>query len=296
LGAIRIKMKEFILIIILTSVFKIGYSQFEIPQEIGIRYYIGGDYRHNGKRGVSSDVDSALFIWNGENRVFESEKVFFKRDLIPYVNWRMKRKRNLNKNPSMNFIYHNYYKEKHILELIKWTKVDNYRKYRVKNEALVDILEEKYWDTIMVPKDFSILYFGIDSINFDLHYNYFKALMRTENETGEELVEYETFNSSQEILNKLMQENLGGYYNSSYSEFVIVSLNFSDRRIRLSQSYLGGGNIKWRITEKGNEPIEVVNPRLNDLVIRLLPEEYSQIRQLGEYRDLKRMFYKLIEK
>ena len=120
--------------------------------------------------------------------------------------------------------------------------------------------------------------------------------MRTENETGGELLVYETFNSSQEILNKLVQENLGGYYNSSYSEFVIVSLNFSDRRIRLSQSYLGGGNIKWRITEKGNEPIEVVNPRLNDLVIRFLPEEYSRIRQLGEYRDLKRIFYELIEK
>ena len=84
---------------------------------------------------------------------------------------------------------------------------------------------------------------------------------------------------------------LRGYDNTraySFTEWLKVKFEYRNNEYILSQRYLGDNNFKWRVM-KNNIPYQqaILSPKLNDLIVSILPRGVECRKSLGEYKKKK---------
>ena len=263
-------------------------SQTQLPDSIIVVYYIGGDYRDDNIRGAFDDKDSLTLKYIKESKSYESKTSTHYHEIYPYENDEFQQ--NINLEPKLIRYSNIEVKEKNILTLLKMKDIENYQQHVVIDTFWSNSDTQKefliFSDTIYIPEDFSISYYGIDS-NYVQHFcEYYENKLIDEDYFYKSKGRCEGRFRSEELLGWLIELGMEDISVSSYVSYVSILLKYGERTIEYFQSYPGEFETEWTISSSKNDSeIKILNPRINDIISEMLPSYFSRKSKLLEYSD-----------
>lgn len=275
-------------------------SQSLLPEKIKIKYYSGGDYREKGIRGAYDDVDTNILEFIPDDKIYYSSqttqmrKVFIPTDII-------KVHKNIVQDSSLSLYYSVSLPKEDIEKLLSFIQIENYHEYSIIDTTyklteelkLSDSIDYIHKDTFLIPKDFSLKDFDIDSSTFKFDCEYYLEILKNQiyNTNSQNC---KNLNDLKPFIDELIKKGRNTLIISSYFKYISVVLYFNSQTIEIFQRYPGGLNTGWTINYSTNKEFKVINPRINDIVFKMLPYRYTEIRILKEYKikeQLMRLYF-----
>jgi hypothetical protein len=258
-----------------------------LPNSIYVLSYLSGDFRQGEFLGAYTQIDSLVYAWDKKEKCYISDTIYNIHKIFEFKNGKFSVNLNpysLLKRPLLSWI-----KKEEVSEILKEIDTLNYK-------------TETFWDTIyldstkilgirplvgFVSRNYFFEYFN--KINESFNYNF------KENNHSEELVLSLSKNrldsmSIKKIMKDILRENLLGIYHSSWEMHFAIILDFKTYQLVITQEYPGENNMTWRIQH--SPKIRLINPKLNLLAFKLMPDYFAKRHYLLEFREgiLKKFF------
>lgn len=263
-------------------------SQIEIPTEISVKLYSGGDYRSKGEKGAYDNVDSINYVLLPEFNIYHSNKIFQERKIFMYVDIEKSfDTRNINEDSTMTIYTDLAFSFEEMKDLLYWLDEDNYAEIILRDSFyFIEESSFKWTDTLLISPELSIADFGIDTTRFQRECDFYSLILDEEKTCDK--VDYDFF------FNHLLKENMGFASVSSYTFYVQFQLTFNEYDLTVWQKYSGDMNIEWWIDKEGEERMTVLSPHLNSILVKLLPYDKRKSWGLEEYRNKEKLIRKYL--
>ncbi|MEM6964123.1 MAG: hypothetical protein AAF573_05100 [Bacteroidota bacterium] len=271
------------------------FSQNQLPKKILVKYYVGGDYRSEQLEinGAYDNIDSTFLKIRKDGKAYKSEQIEIVRRIYPYEDGFQK---NIRMDSTYRFLSSTTYYVEDIEELLEWTDIENYEIWNSQDSFMIDqFYHGVVRDTFLIPLELSIEDFGIDSIDFDLHCNYFYTLLsRKLHMEKEDLLDCSKISPSN-FLNLVLNDLNVFYTVSSYLSRFHLKLIYPDFELEFYQRYPKQLNFTWYIQKDGKLLRKVFNPYLNQIIYNGLPS-VIRILKFDEVRIRESLFNSILIK
>lgn len=280
-------MKTYYFAIFMLTYFSI-YAQIELPHKIIIQYYEGGDYRKDEIKGSYSYKDSLVYTLSKTKKYVGASRIA-QFDIYDFIGKyaevakkmvhikELSRKKNKHKKKPIA--------TKDILDLMALSKQSIYH-------VIADTLEIDTTDIginytmsglpYRIPKDFSYSYYDLDSTKFNCRCEAYKKKMKIEKscEPLDSLFLYKLLGSDKGMIRFI----------SSYMSYIEVVMYFDKETLTFIQREPCQQNIKWQIAADEKQMNDVYNPKINDIVAKIVPKTFPKRTCLQDYKDKKAIF------
>lgn len=280
-------MKIYYFAIFIFAYFAIS-AQTELPHKIIIQYYEGGDYRKDEIRGSYSYKDSLVYTLSKSKKYVGASQIE-KFDIYDFIGKYAELAR---KKVHIKELSHkkNKYKKKqiatkNILDLMALSKQSIY--HVIADTLAIDTTESSINYTLSglpyrIPKDISYSYYDLDSTKFNCRCEAYKKKMKIDKPR-------QPLDSL--FLHKLLNCDNGVVrFISSYMSYIEVVMYFNKETLTFIQREPCLQNIKWQIATAEKEMNDVYNPKINDIVAKIVPKTFSKKNCLRDYKDKKVIF------
>lgn len=278
-------------------------AQTALPDTILIRFYQGGDWREKGVSGSFDEIDSITYVRDEEND-FVASKMIHIFETHPFDDGFQP-----NSNPYSRFENHYFYyiQEKDVQKFLTLLDTNNYSTYLVKDtvyEVIADtnsggyVSDTEHYtidvDELLVPNDFSSHYYDIDIAYFACFCEYYKGIFRQKYPDANPLRTCQHPNIEYLMGNLVRTYKTRVRNVSSYMANVQVKIKFKSKTLTLYQSSPCNDNIQWLIFYNEEDYTVVLNPKINDMIMEILPTHFSTKDCLLDYKDKEELFHEYL--
>lgn len=236
-------------------------QKIDLPESIILTHRYSGASRQSGTVQFYSYKDSIKINRKSKSHFYQAEEYYSRNQKI---------------NPNRKVIYDSLFTHKTNLNI---------------NENLVEELLNLL-DTSLYKSTTVILPIS-DLDPSDTTNNYFRGPFIPNDFSSKYFFNSSTITSMDDSLyiDNIIKSNLGLKVISSHRVFLSITIRFNDRQIKLFQRYPGGANFKWYIEiPESKIGIALLNPKINDIIYKMIPSEVKWEHELLEYKEHEDLF------